>query len=113
MVGSASDAPVPDRVPDELKERYENDARKTVHKEASFLYRLRQRVRDSLADADVWIDAVAIFLRTVMAIAIVGGIAYALMLSPMVSLLVVLPIVVVFSFSLLIALRRKRGNSRA
>lgn len=74
---------------------------------ASKLYRFRRSAGKALRDPYVWVDALAIFLWGVMALAVVGGLGYAAVQWPHIVLIVVLPIVGTFGLSFLIASARQ------
>ena len=82
-------APVPDRVPDELVDRYGSQARHTVRYRRSRRYRVGYKVRQGsqpLRDREMWSLAAIIFFWGVASVAIAGGIAYAIFLWPRIGL---------------------------
>jgi hypothetical protein len=82
-------APVPDRIPDELVDRYGSQARHTVRYRRSRRYRVGYKVRERsqpLRDRDMWSLAAIIFFWGVATVAIAGGITYAIFLWPRIGL---------------------------
>jgi hypothetical protein len=101
-------APVPDRIPDDLVDRYGSQARHTVRYRRSRRYRLGFRVRQAsepLHDREMWSLAAIIFFWGVAVLAIMGGIGYAVFLWPRVGLSILGTFLALLGISLLVALK--------
>lgn len=104
-------APVPDRIPDEIVERYGSQARHTVQYRRSRRYRVGHRVRTAsvpLRNREVWSLAAIIFFWGVALLAMLGGIGYAVFLWPRVGLSILGGVLALVGISLAVALRVSR-----
>jgi hypothetical protein len=100
--------PVPDRVPDELLERYGSQARKAVRHSRSRVRPVARRMRiglTGLRGGDVWLFTLMIFGWGVIGLAIVGALAYSVILWPGAGMFVVVPVATLFILSLLVGAR--------
>ena len=103
-----SGLPVPDRIPDDIVDRYGSQARHAVRYRRSRRYRLGYRVRaasEPLHDREVWSLAAIIFFWGVAIAAILGGIGYAVFLWPRIGLSILGTFLALIGLSLLIALK--------
>jgi len=117
MPGSPVPDRVPDRVPDDLVRRYGAQARRSVRYHNSKAYpvvhRTGQRVRRlPMRDAELWVLAITVFACGIIAIAAVGAMIYAAYLWPTASLFIVIPVVVMFGASFVIAARITKAQRR-
>ncbi len=109
-------ASVPDLIPDDLVRHYGEEARQTVRYRRSVRYRWNSWSHPAIAalrTADLWLLTLLLFGCGIIAFAFIGGLVYAVMLAPWVGLYVVLPMVLLFSCSLLASIRitaRRRGE---
>lgn len=98
----------PDQLPDDLVARYGSAARRAVRYRRSRRSTVRRgvaRVATPLRDGRVWAAAAAVFLWTLLGLAVLGGISYAAVRWPRVVLLVLLPVAAILTFSLGVAVR--------
>src|SRR6266542_6820385 len=104
-----SEPPMPDRVPDELVARYGARARREVRVSRSRRYPLTRRLRrvkGMLRSGDLWLLTLLVFAWSVVAAGAVGALFYAAVIFPWAGLFVVLPVGLLFFFSLVRAPRR-------
>ena len=108
----------PDRIPDDLTEKYGAEARKTVKHNLSRRSRLARRTRRarravSGTGTDLWQTTAVVFSLSVIAVCGLGALAYAVYLWPKIGLTLVGTVVVLFMFSHLVARRvtRRGGDS--
>ena len=108
-------APVPDRIPDELVQRYGSQARHVVRYRRSRRYRVGYKVRvrsQPLRDREMWSLAAIIFFWGVAGVAILGGITYAIFLWPRIGLSILGGFLALIGISLGISLAvTRRTNS--
>lgn len=93
------DFSVPDRIPDEILADYQSDARRRVRRSR------RSRTMSLLRSWEVWSVALVVFSVMVSAVALLGGLIYAIVTWPWVGLAVVAPAMVVLGVSLMVAVR--------
>ena len=103
----------PDRIPDDLVEKYGREARKTVKHNLSRRSRLARRtlragrvVRGS--GADLWQTTAVVFSLSVIALCGIGALVYAVYLWPRIGLSLVGAVVLMFTFSYVVARRVTR-----
>lgn len=103
-----SDSPVPDRLPEDLAERYGRRARRVVRYRRSWRYRfagLARRAGNLARDDEAWVTAVMIFGLMAVGLTLVGGLVYAIVMWPWVGLYVLLPALGLLALSFLVAVR--------
>jgi len=103
----------PDRVPDELVAKYGRDAKKTVKHNLSRRSRLARRTRRAGKvvrgrGADLWQTTAVVFSLSVIAVCGLGALVYAVYLWPKIGLSLVGGVVVMFTFSYVVARRVTR-----
>jgi ABC-type multidrug transport system fused ATPase/permease subunit len=103
----------PDRIPDDLVEKYGREARKTVKHNLSRRSRLARRTRRAGrvvrgSGSDLWQTTVVVFSLGVIAVCGVGALAYAVYLWPRIGLSLVGAVVIMFTLSYVVARRVTR-----
>jgi ABC-type multidrug transport system fused ATPase/permease subunit len=100
----------PDRVPEELVDRYGREARRMVRQHLSRRHRLAQGMRRAVgsADSELWETTAVVFFFGVIAVCGLGGLAYAVYLWPKIGLSLLASLLVLFGLSLFIARRITR-----
>jgi ABC-type multidrug transport system fused ATPase/permease subunit len=103
----------PDRIPDDLVEKYGREARKTVKHNLSRRSRLARRTRRAGrvvrgGGADLWQTTAVVFSLSVIALCGIGALVYAVYLWPRIGLSLVGAVVIMFTFSYVVARRVTR-----
>ena len=103
----------PDRIPDDLVEKYGREARKTVKHNLSRRGRLARRTRRASRvvrgdGSDLWQTTAVVFSLSVIAVCGVGALVYAVYLWPKIGLTLAAAVVVMFTFSYVVARRVTR-----
>jgi ABC-type multidrug transport system fused ATPase/permease subunit len=103
----------PDRIPDDLVEKYGREARKTVKHNLSRRSRLARRTRRAGrvvrgGGSDLWQTTVVVFSLGVIAVCGVGALVYAVYLWPRIGLSLVGAVVIMFTLSYVVARRVTR-----
>jgi hypothetical protein len=109
---------MPDVVPDDLVEHFGRKARHTVRYRQSRRFRLARGLRSQashLRSGDVWMVAAVVFGCSLVGLALVGALVYAVALWPLAVLFLVLPVLVLLPLSLWVAIRitRKERTSES
>jgi hypothetical protein len=102
---------LPDVVPDELISRFGRRARHTVRYHQSKRYRLRRGFVSQLSSlrlTDVWMTAAVVFGCSLVGLALIGALAYAVVLWPLAVLFLVVPVVILMPLSLWVAVKITR-----
>lgn len=105
------DFSVPDRIPEDLVERYGKKAWREVRHRRSWWYLLAERARRVAAvaaDGELWTTAVMIFGCLVVGLGVVAGLVYAVVMWPWIGLYVFLPSLVLLGVSFWWAVRLSR-----
>ena len=105
------DLPLPERVPDELVERYGARARRTVRGSRTWRRPIAlryHRARRVLKDRDLWVLTLLVFTWSVVAAGALGALIYATMIFPWAFWFVVLPVILLFGLAFGAALRVTR-----
>jgi ABC-type multidrug transport system fused ATPase/permease subunit len=100
----------PDRVPEELVDRYGREARRMVRQHLSRRHRIARGMRRAVgsADSELWETTAVVFFFGVIAVCGLGGLAYAVYLWPKIGLSLLASLLVLFGLSLFIARRITR-----
>ena len=103
----------PDRIPDDLVEKYGREARKTVKHNLSRRSRLARRTRRAGrlvrgSGADLWQTTAVVFSLSVIALCGIGALLYTVYLWPRIGLSLVGAVVIMFTFSYVVARRVTR-----
>jgi len=103
----------PDRIPDDLVEKYGREARKTVKHNLSRRSRLARRTRRASRvvrgnGSDLWQTTAVVFSLSVIAVCGLGALVYAVYLWPKIGLTLAGAVVVMFTFSYVVARRVTR-----
>ena len=103
----------PDRIPDDLVEKYGREARKTVKHNLSRRSRLARRTRRAGrvvrgTGSDLWQTTAVVFSLSVIALCGIGALVYAVYLWPRIGLSLVGAVVLMFTFSYVVARRVTR-----
>ena len=112
---SFAESGAPDQIPDEIVAKYGRDARKTVRHNLSRRSRMFRRTRSRRAGlvvqgsgAELWQTTAVVFSLSVIAVCGVGALVYAVYLWPKIGLSLLASVVVLFTFSYLVAHRVTR-----
>lgn len=97
----------PDRVPEELMERYGREARKMVRQHLSRRHRFGRRLRGAVGttDSELWETTAVVFFFGIIAVCGIGGLAYAVYLWPKIGLTLLGALVGLFGLSFFVARR--------
>jgi len=103
----------PDRIPDDLVEKYGREARKTVKHNLSRRSRLARRTRRASRvvrgnGSDLWQTTAVVFSLSVIAVCGLGALVYAVYLWPKIGLTLAGAVVLMFTFSYVVARRVTR-----
>ncbi len=103
----------PDRIPDDLVEKYGREARKTVKHNLSRRSRLARRTRRAGrvvrgSGSDLWQTTAVVFSLSVIAVCGIGALVYAVYLWPRMGLSLVGAVVIMFTLSYVVARRVTR-----
>src|SRR2546427_12081752 len=106
----------PDRIPDDLVEKYGREARKTVKHNLSRRSRLARRTRRAGrlvrgSGADLWQTTAVVFSLSVIALCGIGALLYTVDLWPRIGLSLVGAVVLMFTFSYVVARRGSRPGA--
>lgn len=111
-------SPIPDRIPDELLARYGSEARRVVRRKTVRRRRPRspalgRRVKEltgRIGDGEVWMVALTVFGCSIIALGLLGALAYAVVLWPWVGAGVILSSVTLLGLSYWTAVRLTRRD---
>ena len=102
----------PDRVPEELVDRYGREARKMVRQHLSRRHRFARGMRRAVGstDSELWETTAVVFFFAVIAVCGLGGLVYAVYLWPKIGLTLLGSLVGLFGLSFFIARRITRSR---
>jgi hypothetical protein len=102
---------LPDHVPDELVRMYGREAEHSVRYSRSRRYRVSRQVHKAsvgLHDVEIWSAAGLVFFWGIAALALVGGLAYAVFLWPAAGLSMVATVALLSAVALTVGVRTAR-----
>src|SRR5947199_1825109 len=111
--GNFAEPGAPDRIPDDLVEKYGRGARRTVKHNLSRRSRLAGRTRRAGrvvrgTGSDLWQTTAVVFSLSVIVVCGIGALVYAVYLWPRIGLSLVGAVVIMFTFSYVVARRVTR-----